>query len=164
MVQYVAFGQQVNKDKSKERKQSLLLSYALLKPPISWTKESSLQTEPWAGVLAQRDWQEGTSARAGHDGPAWETEAAGISRLGEDMESEQALMWFTMHQAPTSTQNASVRCENASLIAGLQWPGTGTVAVLLLITLSARKHSLAMNSLIHPILAFPVHPLLGQQQ
>lgn len=39
------------------------------------------------------------------------------------------------------------------------------VAVLLLITLTAyRKHSLVMNSLIHPLLAFPVHPLLGQEQ
>lgn len=42
--------------------------------------------------------------------------------------------------------------------------GTWTVAVLLLITLTARKHSLVINSLIHPLLAFPVHPLLGQQQ
>lgn len=66
MVHCVPLGQQVNKDKSKERKQSLLLSYALLKPPISWAKENSLQTE-------QRDWQDGTAARAGHDDPAWET-------------------------------------------------------------------------------------------
>lgn len=57
-------------------------------------KKNTLQTEPQAGALGRRDWQDGTAARAGHDGPAWETErgTSKVLQLGGDWESEQALM------------------------------------------------------------------------
>lgn len=141
MVQYVAFGQQVNKDKSKERKQSLLNFYALLKPPICWAKENSLQTEPWAGVLVMA--QPGKLRQ--QESSKWEETGKVNRHWGDSPSTKHPLQPPRVHRMPPCS-------------------GTQTVEVLLLITLTTRKHSLVMNSLIHPLLAFPVHPLLGQQQ
>lgn len=64
-----------NKKKSKGRKKPLFFfPYTLLKPPMARAKKNTPQTGPWAGALGQRDGQDGTAARAGHDDSAWETE------------------------------------------------------------------------------------------
>lgn len=67
-------GEEENMEKSKGEKRSQFFPYALLKPPIPGAKANTLQTEPRAGVLGQRNGQDSTTAMAGHDSPAWQAE------------------------------------------------------------------------------------------
>lgn len=146
MVQHVAFSQQVNKDKSNERKQSLLLSYALLKPPISWA--NSLQTEQRDGRMAplpELDMMIQSGSLRQQESWNWEDTEKVNRQWCDPPSTKHPLQPPQVHRMPTCS-------------------GTWMAAVLLLITLTARKHSLVMNSLIHLLLAFPVHPLMDQQQ
>lgn len=52
------------------KKGPIFFLYALLKHPMPRAKANTLQTEPQAGVLGQRDRQDATTAMAGHDSPA----------------------------------------------------------------------------------------------